>query len=121
AVALMFAGVLLTLTQPLALIMLGIVALTFGFFGAHSIVSSWVGRRAGAAKAQASSLYVCSYYIGSSVAGWGGGLFYAWHGWNGVGLFVGTLMVVAMLVAWRLYRLPPLPGPPSPGTEPAMP
>ena len=121
AVALMFAGVLLTLTRPLALIMLGIVALTFGFFGGHSIVSSWVGRRAGAAKAQASSLYVCSYYIGSSVAGWGGGLFYAWHGWNGVGAFVGALMLVALLVAWRLYRLPPLPGPPSPGTEPALP
>ena len=121
AVALMFAGVLLTLTRPLALIMLGIVALTFGFFGGHSIVSSWVGRRAGAAKAQASSLYVCSYYIGSSVAGWGGGLFYAWHGWNGVGGFVGALMLVALLVAWRLYRLPPLPGPPSPGTEPALP
>jgi YNFM family putative membrane transporter len=121
AVALMFAGVLLTLTRPLALIMLGIVALTFGFFGGHSIVSSWVGRRAGAAKAQASSLYVCSYYIGSSVAGWGGGLFYAWQGWNGVGAFVGALMLVALLVAWRLYRLPPLPGPPSPGTEPSLP
>ncbi|MEO8746463.1 MAG: MFS transporter, partial [Rhodanobacter sp.] len=51
AVALMLAGVLLTLARPLALIMLGIVALTFGFFGGHSIVSSWVGRRAGAVKA----------------------------------------------------------------------
>lgn len=121
AVALMLAGVLLTLTRPLALIMLGIVALTFGFFGGHSIVSSWVGRRAGSAKAQASSLYLCSYYLGSSLAGWGGGLFYAWHGWGGVGAFVGTLVSIALLVAWRLYRLPPLVGPPSPGTEPALP
>ena len=121
AVALMLAGVLLTLARPLALIMLGIVALTFGFFGGHSIVSSWVGRRAGAVKAQASSLYLCCYYVGSSVAGWVGGLFYAWIGWDGVGGFVGVMMLMALLVAWRLYRLPPLAGPPSPGTEPALP
>lgn len=121
AVALMLAGVLLTLARPLALIMLGIVALTFGFFGGHSIVSSWVGRRAGPVKAQASSLYLCCYYVGSSAAGWAGGLFYAWHGWDGVGGFVGVMLLLALLVAWRLYRLPPLAGPPSPGTEPALP
>jgi len=37
---------------------------TFGFFGGHSIVSSWVGRRAGNAKAQASSMYLFAYYLG---------------------------------------------------------
>ncbi len=121
AVTLMLAGALLTLAQPLALVMLGIVALTFGFFGGHSIVSSWVGRRAGSAKAQASSLYLCSYYVGSSVAGWAGGLFYASHGWTGVGVFVGLLVTAALLIAWRLYRLAPLAGPPSPGNEPALP
>jgi YNFM family putative membrane transporter len=121
AVALMLAGVVLTLVRPLALVMLGIVALTFGFFGAHSITSSWVGRRAGSAKAQASSMYLCSYYVGSSVAGWAGGLFYAAHGWTGVGLFVSALMLAALLIAWRLHRLPPLAGAASPGTEPALP
>ncbi len=121
AAALLLAGVALTLARPLALILLGIVVLTFGFFGGHSIVSSWVGRRAGAAKAQASALYLCCYYVGSSVAGWAGGLFYAWHGWNGVGSFVGVLALLALLVARRLHHLPPLAGPPSPGTEPALP
>jgi YNFM family putative membrane transporter len=58
AFALMLFGVVLTMMKPLLLIMLGIVAITFGFFGGHSIVSSWVGRRAGAAKAQASSMYL---------------------------------------------------------------
>src|SRR5574337_896482 len=55
ALALMLAGVALTMLQPLWLVMLGVVAITFGFFGGHSIVSSWVGRRGGAAKAQAAS------------------------------------------------------------------
>src|SRR3546814_6467178 len=63
AFALMLVGVALTMTQPLLLIMLGIVAVTFGFFGGHSIISSWVGRRAGAAKAQAASVYLFCYYM----------------------------------------------------------
>jgi YNFM family putative membrane transporter len=106
--ALMLAGTALTMLQPLALVMLGIVAITFGFFGGHSIVSSWVGRRAGAAKAQAASVYLFSYYMGSSIAGASGGLFYASHGWTGVALFVGALVLAGLLIALRLIRLPPL-------------
>ena len=119
--ALMLAGVGLTLFHSLWLVVAGIVAITFGFFGGHSIVSSWVGRRAGSAKAQASSLYLFAYYMGSSIAGVGGGLFYAADGWNGLAEFVGALVLAGLLIAWRLSRLPPLPGPPSPGTEPPLP
>ena len=124
AFALMLAGVALTMLQPLLLIMLGIVAVTFGFFGGHSIVSSWVGRRAGAAKAQAASVYLFCYYMGSSIAGASGGLFYASHGWNGVALFVGVLVLAGLLIALRLFRLPPLVNvatPPTPMSKGAMP
>jgi YNFM family putative membrane transporter len=81
-IVLMAAGLLLTLLSPLPLILLGMVMFTFGFFGAHSVASSWIGRRATRAKGQASSLYLFSYYAGSSVAGTLGGV--AWHygGWN---------------------------------------
>ena len=108
ALALMLAGVALTTAQPLWLVMAGIVAVTFGFFGGHSIVSSWVGRRAGAAKAQAASVYLFCYYMGSSIAGASGGLFYASHGWAGVALFVGVLVLLGLLIALWLFRLPPL-------------
>ena len=108
ALALMLAGVALTAAQPLWLVMTGIVAVTFGFFGGHSIVSSWVGRRAGAAKAQAASVYLFCYYMGSSIAGASGGLFYAAHGWAGVALFVGVLVLLGLLIALWLFRLPPL-------------
>jgi MFS transporter, YNFM family, putative membrane transport protein len=124
AFALMLAGVALTMMQPLPLIMLGIVAVTFGFFGGHSIVSSWVGRRAGSAKAQASSVYLFCYYMGSSIAGASGGLFYASHGWSGVALFVGALVLAGLLIALRLFRLPPLVNvatPPTPMSKGAMP
>jgi YNFM family putative membrane transporter len=124
AFALMLVGVLLTLMSSLWLIALGIVAITFGFFGGHSIVSSWVGRRAGTAKAQASSMYLFSYYMGSSIAGASGGLFYAAHGWAGVAGFVGTMVLVGLLIALWLYRLPPLVNvvtSPTPMSKGAMP
>lgn len=123
--ALMLGGILLTLCGPLWLVLLGVVALTFGFFGGHSIVSSWVGRRAGAAKAHASSLYLFCYYMGSSIAGACGGLFYAAHAWNGVAWFVAAMVVLGLAIALGLYRLPPLPEnaatPPTPMSRGAMP
>ncbi|MCY1437699.1 Inner membrane transport protein YnfM [compost metagenome] len=106
----MAAGLGLTLPGPLLLVILGMLVFTFGFFGAHSVASSWIGRRAQMAKGQASSLYLFSYYAGSSVAGTLGGVFWHHGGWNGVGLFIGTLLAIALLVALRLSKLPALPG-----------
>jgi YNFM family putative membrane transporter len=105
----MLVGIALTAFQPLWLIVVGIAVATFGFFGGHSIVSSWVGRRAGGAKAQASSIYLFAYYLGSSLAGTIGGLFYAAARWQGVVLFVAALWGTGLAIAWRLSSLPPLP------------
>jgi YNFM family putative membrane transporter len=104
----MLAGVALMTAEQFWLIVVGIVVVTFGFFGGHSIVSSWVGRRAGAAKANASSMYLFAYYLGSSVAGALGGVFYAARGWSGVTMFVSLLWTLGLLIAWRLYYLRPL-------------
>jgi len=105
---LMLAGLALTTASALPVIVLGLAVFTFGFFGGHSVVSSWVGRRAGDAQAPAASLYLFSYYLGSSIAGAAGGLFYAAHGWSGVVRFITALVLAGLLVSWRLYRLPPL-------------
>lgn len=110
AILLMLGGLVLTLFNPLGVILAGMAIFTFGFFGAHSVASSWIGRRAQRAKGQASSLYLFSYYVGSSLAGTLGGLFWHLYGWEGVGLFIGSLLVVAVLVSLHLARLPALPG-----------
>ena len=102
------AGVALTLSDQLAVILAGIVIVTIGFFGAHSVASSWVGRRALTNRAQASSLYLLLYYLGSSVLGTAGGWFWARYGWPGVAGFVAGLFGVGLLVAIRLAWLPPL-------------
>ncbi|WP_437881892.1 MFS transporter [Pseudomonas sp. LRF_L74] len=106
SVSLMLAGLLVTLLPQLPVILLGMVAFTFGFFAAHSVASSWIGRRALTAKGQASSLYMFSYYLGSSVAGTVGGVFWHNFGWLGVGLFIAALLALALAVALHLSRLP---------------
>ncbi|WP_178128865.1 MFS transporter [Pseudomonas sp. ADAK18] len=107
-IVLMLAGIALTLFKPLVLVVVGMLMFTFGFFGAHSVASSWIGRRALKAKGQASSLYLFSYYVGSSIAGTAGGFFWHYAGWNGIGAFIVALLIIALLVALKLAKLPPL-------------
>ncbi len=108
AFALILAGIMLTFSTALWMIIPGVVALTFGFFGGHSIASSWVGRRTPFAKAQAASLYLFFYYIGSAIIGTAGGLLYTAWGWNGVAGLVGIMALIGLTIAWKLRWLVPL-------------
>jgi YNFM family putative membrane transporter len=98
-VVLMLAGVGLTLLRPLPFVVAGVAVVTVGFFGGHSVASSWIGLRAHTAKAQASALYLFFYYMGSSVAGAVGGLFWDAAGWRGVAGYVTALLLVALAMA----------------------
>lgn len=104
-VSMMLAGILITLFDSLAIIFIGMLILTTGFFAAHAVASSWVGCRAKRGRAQASSLYLFTYYAGSSIAGTLGGIFWVNFGWLGVGLFIAFLMLTALLIALRLNRI----------------
>ena len=97
-------GALLTLPASLALIVAGLVLLTGGFFAAHSVASGWVGARARVAPAQASALYMCAFYVGSSVGGSAGGLFYGHGGWPLTVAFVLGMVGVALASAASLPR-----------------
>lgn len=108
AILLGLAGILLTLSERLPMIIAGIVVVTISFFGAHSVASSWIGRRALRDRAQASSIYLCLYYLGSSVLGTAGGWFFAHSGWIGVVVFFLGLYGLALAIALHLSRLPPL-------------
>ena len=108
-ILIMGAGVALTGAASIVLIVAGLAVMTFGFFGAHSIASSWVGRRARTAKAQAASLYLFVYYVGSSLLGSLGCVFWQRGGWGGVLALVLALIGIAFLISLRLARLQPLP------------
>lgn len=97
--AAMLAGVAVTLFHGLAVIVFGIALATAGFFAGHSIASSWVGLRARDSKAQAAALYLFSYYLGSSLIGSLGGVFWGWGGWTGVVLLDAVLLAAGLTMA----------------------
>jgi len=101
----MAAGALLTLAETLSVIIAGVSVFTAGFFAAHTVASSWVGLHAATAKAQASALYLFSYYLGSSISGTVGGSFWSRSGWEGVvGLIVGQLLLTLVVSRVLLKR-----------------
>lgn len=103
-VLILLLGSLLTLADQLGLIVLGLLANSFGFFLTHSLANTWVNQHAESAKASATSLYSVCYYLGAAI-----GIFYLepfWRlgGWLWVvigGLLV--LLVNLILIAY-LYR-----------------
>jgi YNFM family putative membrane transporter len=107
-VAAMLAGLALTLSRALPLVLLGMALYTFAFFAAHSMTSSWVGRRARGAPALASALYLFFYYLGASVIGWATGVLWAHAGWGGVVALLGSCLLGALAIALHLRRLTPI-------------
>ncbi|RCS66945.1 MFS transporter [Brachybacterium sp. JB7] len=100
----MLLGLLVTLAGPLLLVLLGLVVMTAGFFGAHSIASGWAGARAAGARSQATGLYNLSYYAGSSALGWSVGYVYEGAGWPATVAVVAAGIVVAAVLALAALR-----------------
>lgn len=102
-------GLLLTLFAPLAMIIVGLTLFTIGFFAGHAVASGSVGRLAQGAKGHAASLYLLSYYLGSSALSLVGGLLRERGGWPFVAAFCAALLLLALLAALLPTRLPAAP------------
>ena len=105
------AGVLLTLSGSLPVVVLGLAVMTAGFFTVHGVASGWVPTRAhagGIASGQAASLYLFAYYLGSSVFGSLTGRAWTVGAWPGVVVLAAALYLVSGLLAMWLRRTPPL-------------
>jgi YNFM family putative membrane transporter len=107
-------GVALAAATPLWLVISGIGVITIGFFGGHTIASSWVSRRAFGNRAYSSALYLFSYYAGSSLLGSVGGVVWTRTSWHGLLLFVGFVSILALAVSLAVARIPPLSDPRQP-------
>jgi YNFM family putative membrane transporter len=103
--ALMLAGVLVTLSSNIVVVVIGLSLMTIGFFGGHAIASGWVSRRAIFARAQAASLYLFCYYFGSSLIGSFGGTFWSKAGWPGIVGLVSGLLGIAIAIGFFLRRM----------------
>ncbi|MFC7307304.1 MFS transporter [Streptomyces monticola] len=95
------AGLLLSLTDTLAAVLLGLVLITAGFFAGHAVASSSVSRTATEGRAQASALYQSAYYLGSSAGGTLGAVAFHAVGWPGTVLL--GLLAVLGVVSVTLY------------------
>jgi YNFM family putative membrane transporter len=106
------AGLLLSLSDALGLVLLGLVLITAGFFAGHAVASSAVSHTAKEGRAQASALYQSAYYIGSSAGSTLGAVAFHAGGWSGtVGMgLLAVLGVVTITVmgsrAARSVRVP---------------
>ncbi|MFF2327769.1 MULTISPECIES: MFS transporter [unclassified Streptomyces] len=101
AVSTTAAGLLLSLADQLAAVLLGLVLITAGFFAGHAVASSSVSRTATKGRAQASALYQSAYYLGSSVGGTLGAIAFHSGGWAGT-VYLGLLAVLGV-VSITLY------------------
>ncbi|BBY38437.1 putative transporter [Mycobacterium mantenii] len=104
ALPIIVTGLLLTLPHVLVVIVVGVGVFTGGFFAAHTVASGWVGAVAHQDRAEASALYLFSYYLGGSVAGALGGLIYGVGGWPATACFVGGLLAAGSLLVALLVR-----------------
>jgi YNFM family putative membrane transporter len=107
AAIVMLAGVGLLVPDTLVLIVTGLVVLTVGFFAVHALASGWVGARSATLRVQGSAVYLCSYYLGSSVGGSAGGIAYGSGGWPATTWYVGALVVLVLVLGFSLRHLVP--------------
>ncbi|MDX3152161.1 MFS transporter, partial [Streptomyces scabiei] len=76
------AGLLVSLSDSLPVVLLGLVLITAGFFAGHAAASSAVSHTAKEGRAQASALYQSAYYVGSSAGSTLGAIAFHAGGWG---------------------------------------
>lgn len=101
-IGLMLLGVALCAAPWLSAAVVGLALFTLGFFAAHAVASGQVGVHAQGAKAQASALYLCAYYLGSSLVGYVGGYVWEHAGWWALLGILACLLVVATALVRRI-------------------
>jgi YNFM family putative membrane transporter len=107
-------GVLLTLSGSLPVVVVGVAALTVGFFCVHGLASGWVTARAhlaGVSTGQAAAFYLFAYYVGSSVFGNLGSAAWSHAGWGGVVALASALLLTVCTMVAVLRRTPALDAP----------
>ena len=98
-------------SMPAALFASALVVLSWGFFVVRGVASGWVPVRAaagGVAAAQAASLYLFAYYLGSSVFGGLAGRVWSTGAWPAVVAMVLALLAVCGGLTFWLRRIPAL-------------
>lgn len=103
AAVLMLTGALIGSSSNLIVTLVGLLLFTASFFALHSTASGWVGLIAEKDRAEASSLYVFCYYMGSSLLGAATGQAFEALPWAGfvavLAAMLGALIAIAVALA----------------------
>jgi MFS transporter, YNFM family, putative membrane transport protein len=98
-------GVALTLTAPLALIIIGLILCSSGVFVCQAASTSYIHSAAPAGgRSAAAGMYVAAYYIGGSAAGVVPGLFWQFGGWTTCVLLVIAVQAVTIVIAAMAWK-----------------
>lgn len=95
--SIMLAGILLTSLPTSIAKIIGLCAVNFALFGAHACLTTLCGKVLPEQKAAAVALYMFCYYLGASIIGSTGGIFFQSLGWTGVVLMVAALCLLSLL------------------------
>ncbi len=105
------AGVLLTLSHVLWLVILGLTLCSSGVFVCQIITNRSIGAAAGKSRASAVGLYVAFYYCGGFVGSVVPGFLWELGGWPYCAIFIALVLLVALLFTLCVWkRLEPIHG-----------
>lgn len=102
--AMMLLGALAVAASSLWIALAGLLTFTASFFALHPTASGWVGLIAERDRAEASSMYVLCYYMGSSILGAATGWAYEGLPWAGFVAVLAALLGALALVAAALWK-----------------
>ena len=102
--AMMLLGALAVAASSLWIAFAGLLTFTASFFALHSTASGRVGLIAERDRAEASSMYVPCYYMGSSILGAATGWAYEGLPWAGFVAVLAALLGALALVAAALWK-----------------
>lgn len=100
---LMWGGLWLIAADFLWVTLLGLLIFTASFFAMHSTASGWIGAVATTDRAEASSMYLMCYYLGSSVIGGVAGIAFTHLSWFGFIAAAAGVLSVVVAVAVGLH------------------
>ncbi|HLS52226.1 MAG TPA: MFS transporter [Burkholderiaceae bacterium] len=101
ALGLSVIGLLLTLAQPVWIVIVAISLSACGLFVTQGAIMAFIAHRVTEGRSQASGLYYSVYYSGGFAGAWLCGLAYTWASWNGTVAMLIATHLVGWSLAWR--------------------
>lgn len=114
AAALYFCGVLLFMSENIALLYFAMLVLMGGMFSIHSVLSGYLNHLESARKGMINGLYVSSYYSGGVLGSFLPGLLYQSAGWTAYSLL---LLALIAALAGLVLLMPAAPKSPNRETD----